>query len=480
MGGIIGGIIGGIVFVLIVIVLLRTILLKPTSAKTAKINMECTPRSNEYAQKVSDLIKIETISSRFDPSRDKFYKFHEALETMFPLLHKTCEKKDFNGSLLFRWPGSGEAEPILFMSHQDVVEGTGEWTHDPFSGDIDEEGNIWGRGAVDTKTSLFCMLQALEELIAEGYQPKGDVYIGSSCTEEWCGDGAPATVAYLKEQGVKLSMVLDEGGLIMDEPVGGVKGCYGVVGVVEKGYGDVRFVAHSNGGHASAPVKNTPLVRLGKFMVDVEKHYPFRSEFSETVTEMFKRMAPNMSFGMRLIFANMWLFKPLLVKLLPSISSAGAAMIRTTIAFTTAKGSDGLNVIPQKAYVTGNMRFIQHMTTAECLEIIKKRAAKFDIETQVIVSEEPTPPVLFNTPQFAVVEEVAAEVFPGVGIAPYTMTGGTDAKFYTEICDNCLRFAPIYINKQQHGSIHGLDENIHQGTLPYAVDFYKKVVHKTV
>ena len=155
-------------------------------------------------------------------------------------------------------------------------------------------------------------------------------------------------------------------------------------------------------------------------------------------------------------------------------------MIRTTIAFTTAKGSDGLNVIPQEAYVTGNMRFIQHMTTAECLEIIKKRAAKFDIETQVIVSEEPTPPVRFNTPQFAVIEEVAAEVFPGVGIAPYTMTGGTDAKFYTAICDNCLRFAPIYINKQQHGSIHGLDENIHQGTLPYAVDFYKKVVHKMV
>jgi carboxypeptidase PM20D1 len=234
------------------------------------------------------------------------------------------------------------------MSHQDVVEANGEWKHDPFSGDIDEDGNVWGRGAVDTKASLFCIFTALEELIAEGYEPECDVYIGSSCTEEWSGDGAPATVAYLKEQGVKLALVLDEGGLIIDEPMGGVKGTFGMVGVVEKGYGDLRFTAHGKGGHASAPTKNTPLVRLAKFMTDVEKHYPFRAEISPTVEEMFRRMAPNMDFGMKLIFANLWLFKPLLTKLLPSISSSGAAMVRTTIGFTMAKGADGLNVLPSK------------------------------------------------------------------------------------------------------------------------------------
>ena len=133
------------------------------------------------------------------------------------------------------------------------------------------------RGTVDTKASLFCMFQALEELIGNGYQPEGDVYIASSCTEEWSGDGAPNTVRYLERQGVRLAFVLDEGGMIIDNPIAGVEGVYGMVGVLEKGYGDLKFIARARGGHASAPKKNTPLVRLGKFMVDVEKKHPFQS-----------------------------------------------------------------------------------------------------------------------------------------------------------------------------------------------------------
>lgn len=109
-------------------------------------------------------------------------------------------------------------------------------------------------------------------------------------------------------------------------------------GVLEKGYGDLKFIARGKGGHASAPGKNTPLVRLGKFMADVEKHDPFTSEFNPTVLEMFRRVTPNMNFGMKMVFANLWLFKPLLKKLMPSISPAGAAMLHTTIAFTMAKG----------------------------------------------------------------------------------------------------------------------------------------------
>lgn len=467
-----------IAFVLLIaVILLRAIMLKPTSAKTT-IQLEQNDRANKYGKQLSRMIQDETISSRFEQDRSKFYQFHHTLEELFPNVHAICEKHDFNGNLLYKWKGKGVYEPILFMSHQDVVEANGEWEHAPFSGDIDAEGNVWGRGAVDTKASLFCMFTALEELIAEGYEPECDVYIGSSCTEEWSGDGAPATVAYLKEQGVKLALVLDEGGLIIDNPIGGVNGTYGMVGVVEKGYGDLRFTAHGKGGHASAPTKNTPLVRLGKFMVDVEKKHPFKSVISPTVEEMFRRMAPNMDFGMKLIFANMWLFKPLLTKLLPSISSAGGAMIRTTIGFTMAKGAEGLNVLPQEAYVTGNMRFIQHQPTDESIAIITDIAKKYDIETEVIYKDYPCPVVDFHTDAFKLIEEVASEIYPGVGISPYCMTGGTDAKYYTKVCDNCIRFAPLYITKQQHESVHGLNENINQGTLPMGVDFYKTVVKK--
>lgn len=462
-----------------VIVIVRTITVKPTAALNAKVKLDKTERADEYGVKLAKMVQRETISHRDQTDRTKFFDLHSDMEAIFPNIHEKCEKHVFNGSLLFKWQGKGNSKPVLFMSHHDVVEATGEWEHGAFSGDIDEEGRIWGRGTVDTKASLFCMLQAVEELIKDGFEPECDVYIASSCTEEWSGDGAPATVQYLKDNGVELAYLMDEGGMILEEPVGGVKGVYGMVGVVEKGYGDVKFIARSNGGHASAPTKNTPLVRLGKFMADVEKNYPFRSELSPTVREMFKRMTPNMSFAMKMIFSNLWLFEKLLIKLLPSISAAAGAMTRTTLAFTTAKGSGGYNVLPQEAYVTGNMRFIPHQDADESIKIISDFAKKYDIESEVIYYDSSCPVVDYNSKPFHMIEEVAAEVYPGVQICPYTMTGGTDAKFYRDLTPNALRFAPLYIDKQQYGSIHALNENIFKGALPLAVDFYKEMIKKS-
>jgi len=468
----------GAVLILIAVVLIRAIMLKPTSALSTKITMDNSKRADEYGEKLSKLLQIETVSSRFDDDRSKFYGFHNVLEELYPNIHRVCEKHVFDGSLLFKWAGNGEGKQIMLMSHHDVVEATGEWKHEPFSGDIDDDGNIWGRGAVDTKASLSCILQAVEELIEKGFEPKGDVYIASGCTEEWSGPGAPTIAKYLQDNGVKLELLLDEGGMIIDEPVGGVNGIYAMIGVVEKGYGDVKFIAKSNGGHASAPKKNTPLVRLGKFMTQADSKNPFKVQLTPTVCEMFNRMAPNMNFGMKVIFANMWLFKPLLLKLLPSISSEAGAMIRTTLAFTTAAGSDGLNVLPQEAYVTGNMRFIHHQGTDESIKVISEIAKKYDLDTEVIYKDYPCPVVDYKGEAFRIIEKTVNEIYPGVGVTPYTMTGGTDSKYYKDVCENCVRFAPLYINKQQYKSIHGLNENINKGTLPMGVDFYKKVIEE--
>ena len=465
-----------VILILVAVVLVRTVSLKPTAAKTAVIEFDKSERAVSYGEKLSKMLQVETISEPHQQDRSKFLEFHKVLEKEFPNVHKVCEKNVLNGSLLFCWKGSGEKEPIMLMSHHDVVEAGGEWEHEPFSGDIDETGRVWGRGAVDTKASLCCIFGAIEELIVEGFKPPMDVYIASSCTEEVSGDGGPAIANFLKEKGVKLDLILDEGGMILEAPIGGVKGVYAMVGVVEKGYGDVKFIAHGNGGHASAPGKNTPLVRLGKFMADIEKKNPFTAELTPTVREMFSRMAPNMSFPLKMIMSNLWLFEGLLTKLLPSINAAAGAMIRTTLAFTKAKGSDGLNVLPQTAYVTGNMRYIHHQPTDESIQLISEIAKKYDIETEVIYKDYPCPIVDFNSRQFHLVEAVVDKVFPGVGACPYVMTGGTDCKFYSEVCENAIRLAPLYIDKQQYASIHGLNENISSGVLPKAVDFYKEIV----
>ncbi len=454
----------------------RTLANRSTGAKNAKIDLSNTDRAREYGKKLAEMVRCDTISSRTEDYSAKIAAFHQVLRELFPRVHAACELQEFDGSLLYRWPGQNRADPIILMSHQDVVEAGGNWEHGPFSGDIDDTGRVWGRGTVDTKGSLFCIFTALEELIASNMVPQGDVYIATSCTEEIAGDGAPATVRYLKERGVRPSLVLDEGGMILEAPIAGARGLYAMVGVVEKGYADVKFTARSNGGHASAPGKDTPLVRLGKFMAEVDEKSPFTRRLSPTMEEMFRRLSPNMDFPLKLVLSNLWLFRPAILQVLPALNPAAGAMTQTTIAFTTAKGSDGLNVLPQEAYVTGNLRLIHHQP--DSLEAIGKVAAKYNIEMEVLHQDAPCPVVAHDSAQFQLIEAVCGEIYPGVQVSPYVMTGGTDAKFYKDICPNCIRFAPLYIDEQQYASVHGLNENIFQGTLPLGVDFYKRVIEK--
>lgn len=466
-----------LVLALVAAAAVRAARMKPTGAVKAQFPEADMARAQKYAEGLAELVRCETVSFRGQTDRRKFTAFHKVLRRTFPRLHRTAEIIELDGSLLYKITGTapGQKPPILLMSHQDVVAAEGEWPHEPFSGDI-ADGAVWGRGTVDTKGSLFCIMQSVEELLENGWKPECDVYIASSCTEEWSGDGAPATAAWLKEHGVHLGLLLDEGGMIMEGPMAGVRGRYGMVGVVEKGYADVKLVAKDDGGHASAPGRNTALVRLAKLMCQVEKHYPFRARFSPTLREMFRRMAPNTKFGMRLVLGNLWLFEPLLCFVLPRVNHLAGAMMRTTCAFTTAKGSDGLNVLPQEAYVTANMRCIPHQPTDESIAILAKLAKKYGVEAEVIYQDAVPPVADYHAAPFKLLEETMAKVYPGYDVCPYIMTGGTDARFYKEVTDNALRFAPLEINHQQHTSIHAAAENLSVLALPPAVDFYKQLL----
>lgn len=204
------------------------------------------------------MIQCETISLRGADDLSKFDRFHAVLAQLFPLIHEKLEKTEIDGSLLFRWPGKSHDHAVLLMSHQDVVEATGEWKYPPFAGKI-AEGRIWGRGTMDTKGSLCAILEAVEELLRENFTPSCDVYVASSCNEEIMGDGAPKTAEYSQAHGVKLDLVLDEGGAIVHAPMPGLTGHYAMLGILEKGYADVRFVARAEGGIPAPRRKTLPL-----------------------------------------------------------------------------------------------------------------------------------------------------------------------------------------------------------------------------
>ena len=469
------GAVGAAVAAPLAAALVKTLL---TPRKTATYKPSPDPeRELKYARKLSEMVRYETVSVRGEIQREKFLGFHKVLEELFPLVHEKLEKTEIDGSLMFKWTGKNHDRPIVLMGHQDVVAAEGKWIHEPFSGDI-ADGKVWGRGSGDTKCSVMAFLQAVEELLSEGFEPQQDIYLCSSNTEEIAGEGAPKTVAELERRGVRPFLVCDEGGAIVQEPLAGFPGNYAMIGVLEKGAGNVKVIARSNGGHSSTPSPNSPIARLAKFVCDIEKHNPMTVDLEPELISMFKRIADYGPFYMRLALGNLWLTKPLLKLAGPSLGNQVAALMRTTIAFTQQSGSQGANVLPQEASITVNMRYIPHQNKDESIEVIRKIASKYDLEVEDMGGEGSFPPVNTEGEAFKLVESVIGDVFPGLPVIPYVMTGGTDAAYYQKICDACVRFSPILYNPEQMESMHGLNESIDTASLPGAVDFYRAVIKK--
>lgn len=463
-----------ILLVLLLAAVLRTVIfIKPK--KSEFISKKDEEREMLYAQKLSKMIQCETVSVKGLDQREKFLKFHEVLKELFPLVHEKLDKCEIDGNLLYYWKGKSSEKPIVLMSHQDVVAAEGKWERDPFSGDV-ANGKVYGRGSADTKCSVMAFFEACEELLKEDFVPEYDIYLSSSCTEEVGGDGCPKIVNELKRRGVKPWLVIDEGGAIVNEPIGGCKGNFAMIGIVEKGMGNLEFTAASNGGHSSYPAKNSPIARLSKFVVDIEKHDPLKKEFIPEAVTMFETMAPYGPFYFRLLFGNLWLFKPLLKIIMPSISPQAAALIKTTIAFTMQSGSNGYNVLPQEAKLIANLRYAPHQGMEESNRLIKEVADKYDLKTRLVDGYDYCPVVSTKSAAFKYVEKTINKVFVNLPVCPYIMTGGTDARFYGEICDACIRFSPIVFGKEQMKGMHGLNECVETSSLPGAVDFYKAII----
>ena len=430
-------------------------------------------RSMTYAEKLSTLIRVETISRTEQKDKSKFREFHKVLRETFPLFFSNVKCEEYDGSLLIQWKGSdSNLEPVMFMNHHDVVEAKGRWKYGPFFGAIAEE-KVWGRGTLDTKGGLCMMLQAAEELMNSGFIPKRDTYFVSTCTEETDGSGARVIAEQLERRKIHFHMILDEGGMILYDPIGGADGTFAMVGVTEKSAVDMKFIAKSKGGHASTPGKDTPLVRLGKFMAEVENKQIFDTQLTPLLQDMLVRFSVHMKGIMKLACGHPVLFKGILEKIIPSISATTAAMTRTTIAFTMASGSDEVNVIPHEAWVMGDMRCSPHQGNANSIEAITKIAAKYDVETIATPAGKEAAVTDYNGEVFKKLENAVEQCFPGVKTVPYIMTGVSDSRFFSHLTDNSLRFVPFFIDDQQFESIHGVDENVNIKTLAPAVDFYK-------
>jgi carboxypeptidase PM20D1 len=417
-------------------------------------------------QRFVGAVKLHTVSTGdAPPSMEDLNAFHAYLAQQFPQVYQHLLTEQVgHGALLFTWKGSdGSAAPIILMAHQDTVpidpETRSRWTRDPWSGEV-ADGVIWGRGALDDKASLVGTLEAAEQLLQQGFQPKRTIYFAFGSDEERGGEeGAQAIVALLKQRGIHAHLVLDEGGAFTRDLLPGVSGDLAMVGIAEKGYLTVKLTVQAAGGHSSQPPPQSAIGILSVALTKLEAHQ-MPSRLTPTATAMFDAVGPLLPYSARMAVRNRWLFGPALINKLAATPS-GNSMIRTTTAVTTFNAGVKDNVLPTVATATVNFRILPGDSVADVLQHVRSVVDDSRVEIEPgSVQNEPSPTSPIDGEGFKLVQHTIQQLSPGVPVVPYLVTAGTDAAHYVPVSTEQLRFVPYHLTPTTFKRFHGINEGI--------------------
>lgn len=442
------------------------------------------PEAQTIAEHLSAAIRLETISApdeRGRVERAAFESIHNLLTRMYPRLHAALKRERVNTfSLLYTWPGTApELEPVVLCGHLDVVPSDpanlADWSHPPFSGDV-AEGCVWGRGALDMKSTVITVLEAVENLLEIGYQPERTVYLALGHDEEVGGQqGARRIVELLTKRGVRLAAVLDEGGAIMQGMVPGVHLPVGLIGISEKGHASFELRVEGRAGHSSMPPRHTAIGVLARAITRVEANpMPARLYMARL---MFTDLGAFLPFSLRLAFANDRLFGRLIRRRLSAAPSTNA-LIRTTFAATLVKGGVKDNILPALAQGVVNARLLPGDSVTETLDylrrVINDEAVQIRLPDQAAWEASPLSPI--SGEPFASLSQAVRQVYPEAVVAPYLMAGATDSRYYTPLCSHVFRFSPYLLDADLLNTIHGPNERIPVDLLARMVAFYRAVI----
>jgi carboxypeptidase PM20D1 len=435
-----------------------------------------TPARPGIEDRLAAMVRVPTVSAEQDASGSQpFDDFIGLLAQLYPLVHEhlPCERIGELG-LVYTWEGpgpssgsgpsssSGDVGPVVLMAHYDVVPVAGqeaEWTVPPFEGRI-ADGLVWGRGALDDKGALCVLLEAVENLLAEGWTPPRTVLLCLGPDEEMHGATARLVAKTLHARGVNPWLVLDEGGAITEVPFPGVSGAFAMVGLAEKGVMSVELSTTGTGGHASAPTGLTAVGRIARAVARVNRN-PFDIRMPRTVVSLLATLAnhaePRYARAWRLAARTPWLA----ARLLAAAGGAdGAALVRTSLAPTMLAGGSSSNVLPSQASAMLNIRVNVGETTAGVVARLRRVIADPKVSVRVVEGDEPTPESPSDNAQYALLSASIEAGYPGVAAIPYLTTAATDARHWHRFATAVYRFMPLYVPAADRAGIHGRDERV--------------------
>ncbi|WP_353114592.1 M20/M25/M40 family metallo-hydrolase [Microbacterium sp.] len=434
------------------------------------------------AERLSRMIQLPTVSAELDVrGMEPFDAFVALLAELYPLAHERLAlERHTELGLLFHWKGRAGASdgPVVLMAHYDVVpvDESDPWTYPPFEGRI-ADGSVYGRGALDDKGPLIVVIEAVENLLAEGFVPARDVYLSFGGNEETYGHAAEEIAAAFRERGIIPWLVVDEGGAVVDAPLSFVPGSAAMIGVGEKGIATIELSARGDGGHASTPPAVTAVRRVSR-AVDRLGPTTFRARTPKAVSRMLAQLAGGAGGPARLLLRTLAAMPWLTARVFAAVGGEPAALVRTTVAATMQSGGTAANVIPSQASATLNLRIALGETTARAADRVRRRIGDDLVTVTLTEASEPSPESRTDTPAFALLEEALAVSHPGVPAVPYVMMAATDSRHFHRFSPSVFRFAPLEMSSAQRAAIHGVDERVEIAALERGEKFHRALIER--
>lgn len=464
------------------LILIRAYLHKPIVDQTVKSYEPTVLNEIKSLTNLSKSITFKTIShpdyEKFDYS--EFNSFLKWLENEYALIFQNLEKKYFGKTLLLKWNGEDTSlNPILLTGHYDVVPIKANakeiWREDPFSGKIDNT-YVWGRGALDDKSGVIAILEAVNYLLENNFFPKRTVYLSFGHDEEIGGNmGAAKVTDYLIEEGVRLEWSLDEGSFLLEDIIPGVNKKIAIINVAEKGGLTIQLTAKSKGGHSSMPRSDSSIGHLAEALTKLEKN-PLPGKLEGVSLELFDRVSRYMPFQNKILFANLWLFEPLINKIL-SQSPSMNAVLRSTTALTMLSASDRANVLASEANGVINFRLHPRDNPETIMNHVKKLVGNENIEIKKLGEGQLASEVSeWNSLGYSIISNSVRRVYDDIIVAPGLMVGGSDSKHYAKASINSFRFNPFPLSAGELSGLHGIDEKIRKEDFLQGIRAYIEII----
>ena len=434
------------------------------------------------AERLARMIQLPTVSAELEERGSApFEGFVALIAELYPRVHAALRlERHTDFGLLFRWTGRRVAAdgPLVLMAHYDVVpvDESDAWTHPPFAGVI-ADGSVHGRGALDDKGPLIVILEAVENLLADGFVPARDVYLSFGGNEETFGSAARTIAGVLRERGIVPWLVVDEGGAVVDAPLPFVPGRAAMIGVGEKGVLTLRLSARGDGGHASAPPAITAVGRIAR-AVDRLGTGTFRPHTPSAISRMLVQLSGGASRPSRLLLRALGALPPVTARVFAALGGEPAALVRTTVAATMQSGGSAPNVLPSQASATVNLRIALGETVASVVVRVRRRIADPEVRVEVLEGSDPSPESPTDNPQFALLADALAESHPGIPAVPYVMMAATDSRHFHRFSPAVYRFAPLEMSNAQRAAIHGVDESVEIVALERGERFHRALIER--